>query len=117
MAKSKRGRRGDEEETVTGFSDGKRRRGGVDLFDALPDELVLSILSKLSASARCPSDFINVLLTYVALFPQPFFFSSSFFPLPIDHIISCVFHSFLSGQVQETEGVRPQFSGSVQGVV
>ncbi|XWS63860.1 hypothetical protein CRYUN_Cryun06bG0137900 [Craigia yunnanensis] len=34
-----------------------------DLFDALPDDLVISILSKLSSTARCPSDFVNVLIT------------------------------------------------------
>ncbi|KAE8723913.1 F-box protein [Hibiscus syriacus] len=33
-----------------------------DLFDVLPDDLVISILSKLSSSASCPSDFINVLI-------------------------------------------------------
>ncbi|MBA0765846.1 hypothetical protein Gotri_014967, partial [Gossypium trilobum] len=37
--------------------------GNSDLFDALPDDLVISILSKLSSSASCPSDFINVLIT------------------------------------------------------
>ncbi|XVF54691.1 hypothetical protein PTKIN_Ptkin05aG0201300 [Pterospermum kingtungense] len=45
-----------------------------DLFDGLPDDLVLSILSKLSSSASSPSDFINVLLTckrlnQLALYP------------------------------------------------
>lgn len=46
----------------------KRQRlspGKSDFFESLPDDLVISILSKLSSSARCPSDFINVLLTYV----------------------------------------------------
>lgn len=33
------------------------------MFDSLPDDLVISILCKLSSSASCPSDFINVLLT------------------------------------------------------
>lgn len=37
--------------------------GGTDLFDSLPDDLVISILTKLSSTARCPSDFINVLIT------------------------------------------------------
>jgi hypothetical protein len=41
--------------------------GKCDLFDALPDDLVISILCKLSSSAGCPSDFINVLITYVTL--------------------------------------------------
>ncbi|XP_019180490.1 PREDICTED: F-box protein At1g67340-like [Ipomoea nil] len=40
------------------FSSGKR-----DLFDSLPDDIVLSILSKLSSTAECPADFINVLIT------------------------------------------------------
>lgn len=39
--------------------------GKNDLFDSLPDDLVISILSKLSSSAGCPSDFTNVLITYV----------------------------------------------------
>ncbi|XP_022944794.1 F-box protein At1g67340-like [Cucurbita moschata] len=34
-----------------------------DLFDSLPDDLVISILSKLSSAASSPSDFINILLT------------------------------------------------------
>lgn len=34
-----------------------------DLFDSLPDDLVISILSKLSSSAGSPSDFVNVLMT------------------------------------------------------
>lgn len=52
---------------------GKRRRlspdiaGETDLFDSLPDDLVMSILCKLSSSASCPSDFINVLITYAIL--------------------------------------------------
>ncbi|XP_030961339.1 F-box protein At1g67340 [Quercus robur] len=37
--------------------------GKRDLFDSLPDDLVISILCKLSSSATCPSDFANVLLT------------------------------------------------------
>ncbi|KAH7570499.1 hypothetical protein ACOSP7_018693 [Xanthoceras sorbifolium] len=37
--------------------------GESDLFDSLPDDLVISILCKLSSTARCPSDFINVLIT------------------------------------------------------
>ena len=41
---------------------------GPDLFDSLPDDLVISILTKLSSTARCPSDFINVLMTYVLFF-------------------------------------------------
>lgn len=42
--------------------------GKSDLFDALPDDLVISILCKLSAASRCPTDFINVLLTYAFLY-------------------------------------------------
>ncbi|KAJ6688362.1 MYND DOMAIN-CONTAINING [Salix koriyanagi] len=34
-----------------------------DLFDQLPDDLVLHILSKLSSSASRPSDFINIIIT------------------------------------------------------
>lgn len=39
------------------------KNGGGDLFDALPDDIVLSILCKLSSSGGCPLDFINVLIT------------------------------------------------------
>lgn len=46
-----------------------------DFFYALPDDLVVSILCKLSSTATCPSDFINVLLTYVS--PSSFFLSVS----------------------------------------
>lgn len=38
--------------------------GGCDFFDALPDDLVLAILRKLSSTAACPADFVNVLITY-----------------------------------------------------
>lgn len=56
--------------------------GKSDLFDALPDDLVISILCKLSAASRCPTDFINVLLTYAfSLFFSSFFYVFSF-PLP-----------------------------------
>lgn len=48
--------------------------GKSDLFDALPDDLVISILCKLSSSARCPSDFISVLITYVVVFHCTFRF-------------------------------------------
>ncbi|KAL4384234.1 hypothetical protein GQ457_15G003770 [Hibiscus cannabinus] len=37
--------------------------GESDMFDVLPDDIVVSVLSKLSSTARCPSDFINVLNT------------------------------------------------------
>uniref|UniRef100_A0A2P2L240 MYND-type domain-containing protein n=2 Tax=Rhizophora mucronata TaxID=61149 RepID=A0A2P2L240_RHIMU len=37
--------------------------GGDDLFEYLPDDLVICILCKLSSSALCPSDFVNVLMT------------------------------------------------------
>ncbi|XP_022737006.1 F-box protein At1g67340 [Durio zibethinus] len=39
------------------------RKISSDLFDGLPEDLVVSILCKLASSASCPSDFINVLLT------------------------------------------------------
>ncbi|KAL3636464.1 hypothetical protein CASFOL_021011 [Castilleja foliolosa] len=37
--------------------------GGSDFFDSLPDDIVLCILSKLSSTADCPADFINILIT------------------------------------------------------
>ncbi|CAN0929238.1 F-box protein At1g67340 [Linum grandiflorum] len=37
--------------------------GGYDMFDCLPDDLVLTILAKISSSASSPSDFFNVLIT------------------------------------------------------
>ncbi|EPS64401.1 hypothetical protein M569_10380, partial [Genlisea aurea] len=39
---------------------GERR---CDFFDALPDDLVVCILSKLSSTARCPADFVSILIT------------------------------------------------------
>ncbi|KAK4784937.1 hypothetical protein SAY86_001626 [Trapa natans] len=64
MGKGRRRRRENEESVAMASSPGcKRRRRGTNLFDALPDDLVLSILSMLAASAGCPSDFISVLLT------------------------------------------------------
>ncbi|XP_021899776.1 F-box protein At1g67340 [Carica papaya] len=51
------------------FSFRKRQRfspefvGDRDLFDSLPDDLVISILSNLSSTALCPSDFVNILIT------------------------------------------------------
>ncbi|KAJ1410653.1 Zinc finger, MYND-type [Sesbania bispinosa] len=41
----------------------EKTAGDSDLFESLPDDLVLSILSKLSSTASSPSDFINVLIT------------------------------------------------------
>nr|GMD57815.1 F-box protein At1g67340 [Ipomoea batatas] len=37
--------------------------GKADYFDSLPDDIVLSILSKLSSNADCPADFMTVLIT------------------------------------------------------
>ncbi|KAI9084276.1 hypothetical protein K1719_033783 [Acacia pycnantha] len=37
--------------------------GGCDFFESLPDDLVLCILTKLSSTAACPSDFTSVLIT------------------------------------------------------
>ncbi|CAA0818329.1 F-box protein [Striga hermonthica] len=37
--------------------------GGYDFFEALPDDIVLCILGKLSSTAGCPADFISVLIT------------------------------------------------------
>ncbi|KAL6973047.1 hypothetical protein U1Q18_027222 [Sarracenia purpurea var. burkii] len=44
----------------------KRERisqGRSDLFDGLPDDIVISILCKLVSTARCPSDYISILIT------------------------------------------------------
>lgn len=54
---------------TTGFFSGenidshRRNDNKCDVFDELHDDLVIHILSKLSSSARSPSDFINVLLS------------------------------------------------------
>ncbi|KAG9144602.1 hypothetical protein Leryth_010813 [Lithospermum erythrorhizon] len=37
--------------------------GNIDFFDSLHDDLVVTILCKLSSSASCPADFVNVLST------------------------------------------------------
>lgn len=48
----------------------ERRAGGFvggcgrDFFDGLPDDLVLSVLCKVAASASAPPDLVNVVLTY-----------------------------------------------------
>ena len=66
MPRRKRARTSPESTGIAGGG------GGPDFFDALPDDLVVCILSKLSSSASCPADFINVLITYVlSLSPSP----------------------------------------------
>ena len=70
--------------------DGRRKRlaGGPDYLDALPDDLVLSILTKLAAASSAPSDLLSVHLTYVRSHILCFVFNSSCFvgrrtlPLP-----------------------------------
>lgn len=59
-----------------GESHGRRKRQapGLDYLDELPDDLVLSILSKLAASASSPSDLLSVHLTYA---PRCFYFNQS----------------------------------------
>ena len=42
----------------------KRLDGDPDYLDGIPNDLVLSILSKLAASASSPADFLSVHLTY-----------------------------------------------------
>ncbi|WOL14435.1 hypothetical protein Cni_G23215 [Canna indica] len=46
-----------------GEGDSGRRRKKVDFFDALPDDIVVTVLCKLSASASRPSDLVAVLVT------------------------------------------------------
>ncbi|XP_072981670.1 F-box protein At1g67340-like [Typha angustifolia] len=58
MKKNKRARCELGEEEV---SESKKAR--VDFFDGLPDDLVISILCKLSSSASSPSDLVSILLT------------------------------------------------------
>lgn len=41
----------------------RKRHKKIDFLDSLPDDLVLTILSKLSSSASCPADFGRVLVT------------------------------------------------------
>ncbi|GAB2280631.1 hypothetical protein Dimus_015258 [Dionaea muscipula] len=49
---------------VNGGGRGEQRQGAErDYFEALPDDLIVSILEKLSSSASSPADFINVLIT------------------------------------------------------
>lgn len=62
--------------------------GKSDLFDALPDDLVVSILCKLSSTARCPSDFVNVLITYAYLL---FYFFSPFVTLSSKYVTDVVY--------------------------
>lgn len=46
----------------------RKRTKKVDYLDYLPDDLVLTILSKLSSTADCPADFGRVLMTLVFIF-------------------------------------------------
>ncbi|CAL2230727.1 unnamed protein product [Prunus armeniaca] len=53
-------------ETTTGrerASSSSSSTASVDLFDSLPDDLLILILSKLSSTANSPSDFISALIT------------------------------------------------------
>ncbi|CAH8383084.1 unnamed protein product [Eruca vesicaria subsp. sativa] len=56
------------------FTPGSKRRrcvsssspippAGPDLLDSIPEDLVVSILRRLASTSRCPSDFVNVLMT------------------------------------------------------
>lgn len=54
---------GDEKGGGKRLKGSPKKDGDGDLFDALPDDIVLSILCKLSSTAECPLDYINVLLT------------------------------------------------------
>jgi hypothetical protein len=49
----------------------KRQAGGPDFLDGIPDDLVLTILSKVAATASSPADLLSVHLTYAAA-PAPF---------------------------------------------
>lgn len=70
--------------------------GKSDLFDSLPDDLVLCILTKLSCTAACPADFINVLITYVYDSSLDFFsFLTNRFAAPSVYAASIRFDGFL----------------------
>lgn len=72
----------------------KRLAGGPDYLDALPDDLVLSILTKLAASSSAPSDLLSVHLTYVRPLILRFVTNSSCFvgrpTLPLPRAMECV---------------------------
>jgi len=107
------------------------KKGETDLFESLPDDLVISILCKLSSSASCPSDFINVLITCV-----PFLLSLSLwiflFCWPVHlrfdrkRLHFCYFDGanrealfsessfWLKLQVQEIKWIRPSFTSIIQ---
>lgn len=75
--------------------------GKSDLFDALPDDLVVSILCKLSSTARCPSDFVNVLITYAYLL---FYFFSPFVTLSPKYVTDvCILIWMKKSQMQKNE--------------
>lgn len=44
-----------------------------DLFEELPDDLVVFVLGKLSASASHPSDIVSILVTYAYASDSSFF--------------------------------------------
>lgn len=98
-----------------------------DLFDCLPDDIVVSILAKLSYSARSPSDFVTVLLTYaslslspyVSLPPSPRLFLSLppslrlslYFCSSLSVTLSCTLLMFIM-QMHKAEPVRSTAGGS-----
>lgn len=55
----------------------KRPADGPDYLDALPDDLVLSILTKVAADSSAPADLLSVHLTYVCPGTTRFFINSS----------------------------------------
>ncbi|CAH2065855.1 unnamed protein product [Thlaspi arvense] len=48
---------------VSSISPSPETKPGPDFLDSIPDDLVISILCRLGSTARCPADFINVLMT------------------------------------------------------
>jgi hypothetical protein len=59
----------------------KRPAGGPDYLDALPDDLVLSILTKVAADSSAPADLLSVHLTYVCCPGTTRFFINSSCPI------------------------------------
>lgn len=60
----KRRRRGGSSENMNMDDEGRPVSDKADLFDGLPDDLIISILCKLSATAASPTDLVSVTLTY-----------------------------------------------------
>ena len=92
----------------------RKRSRKIDFLDILPDDLVLSILCKLSSTADSAADFGRVLMTWVLInFLQNLFFFENFVVL-IGIDVKCLWWSKI--QMPEIEWARTSFDGTFESV-